>query len=102
MKFAPKAYRNTRLKVTRQVENALILTDDLRGLSPAPLQNQPQILPTLRICTYRLIDLARVNGSSFAGASSTTYLSTTPDAGRSSEGRPLGFMIEAWRLVSWL
>ena len=67
MKFAPKAYRNTRLKVTRQVENALLLTDDLRGLNVALLQSQPQILPTLRMCTCpplardRLIGLARVS-----------------------------------------
>ena len=62
MKFAPKAYRNTRLKVTRQVENALILTDDLRGLNVALLQSQPQILPTLHMCTCPLLARDRLIG----------------------------------------
>ena len=62
MKFAPKAYRNTRLKVTRQVENALLLTDDLRGLNVALLQSQPQILPTLHMCTCPLLARDRLIG----------------------------------------
>jgi hypothetical protein len=64
MKFAPKAYRETRIKVTKEVERAVLLTDDLRGLSPLLLQQHPGILPTLRMCTCpplardRLIGLA--------------------------------------------
>jgi len=67
MKFAPKAYRETRIKVTKQVEDAILLTSDLRGLNPALLQQYPSILPTLRMCTCpplardRLIGLANAS-----------------------------------------
>jgi hypothetical protein len=69
MKFAPKAFRDTRIRVTKQVEEALLLTDDLRGLSPALLQSHPRILPTLRMCTCPPLARDRLIGLSGAGKS---------------------------------
>jgi len=48
MKFAPKAFRDTRIRVTKQVEEALLLTNDLRGLSHDQ-QRQLVIRRTLRL-----------------------------------------------------
>jgi XamI restriction endonuclease len=69
MRFAPKAFRDSRVKATRQVEEAILLTEDLRALSPALLRSHPKILPTLRMCTCpplardRLIGLSGVSRS---------------------------------------
>src|SRR5207245_873118 len=67
MKFAPKAYRDTRLKTTKHVEKALLLTNDLTTITPETLKGNPEILPSLRMSTCpplardRLIGLAGVS-----------------------------------------
>jgi hypothetical protein len=67
IKFAPKAYRDTRLKTTKQVESALELTVNLTNLTPLLLQENPVVLPILRMATAppiardRLIGLAQVS-----------------------------------------
>ncbi len=64
MKFAPKAYRNTRKKTIDSVEQGLTLTKDLSRISPDVIKTHPGILPTLRMSTCpplardRLIGLA--------------------------------------------
>lgn len=64
MKFAPKAYRDTRKKTIESVEQGLTLTQDLLTLTPDVLKANPGILPTLRMSTCpplardRLIGLA--------------------------------------------
>jgi hypothetical protein len=64
LKFAPKAYRDTRKKTVESVENGLSLTEDLTVITPEILQAHPAILPTLRMSTCpplardRLIGLA--------------------------------------------
>ena len=64
MKFAPKAYRDTRKKTIEDVEQGLTLTKDLLALTPDVLTANPGILPTLRMSTCpplardRLIGLA--------------------------------------------
>jgi len=69
MNFAPKAYRDTRVETTRQVENMLVITKDFTFLSRQVLQDNPQILSTLRMSTCpplardRLIGLAKVSKS---------------------------------------
>ncbi len=69
MRFAPQAFRSTRLKTTDHVKAALLATDDLRDLSPDMLRVRPASLPTLRMCTApplavdRLIGLAGANKS---------------------------------------
>ena len=64
MKFAPKAYRDTRKKTIESVEQGLTLTKDLSSITPEVIKANPGILPTLRMSTCpplardRLIGLA--------------------------------------------
>jgi hypothetical protein len=64
MKFAPKAYRDTRKKTIESVEQGLTLTKDLTIITPEVIKAHPGILPTLRMSTCpplardRLIGLA--------------------------------------------
>src|SRR5258707_14488249 len=64
MKFAPKAYRDTRKKTIESVEQGLTLTKDLSTITPDVIKGNPSILPTLRMSTCpplardRLIGLA--------------------------------------------
>lgn len=67
MKFAPKAYRDTRVETTRQVEFSLVQTANLTDISPSILFQSPTVLPILRMSTAppiardRLIGLAGVS-----------------------------------------
>ena len=64
MKFAPKAYRETRKKTIESVEQGLTLTKNLTTITPDVIKANPGILPTLRMSTCpplardRLIGLA--------------------------------------------
>lgn len=64
--FAPQAFHDTRVRVTETVAATLRATDNLKNLQPQILQQNPQILATLRMCTCpplardRLIGLASV------------------------------------------
>ena len=51
MKFAPKAYRDTRKKTIESVEQGLKLTKDLTTITPDVIKANPGILPTLRMST---------------------------------------------------
>lgn len=67
MKFAPKAYRETRLESTRQVQAALRKTANLTNVTPQMLRENPDTLEMLRMTTAppiardRLIGLASVS-----------------------------------------
>lgn len=67
MKAAPKAYRETRVRTTSAVLDALRLTDNHRKLRPEALAEHPEVLPTLRMSTSpplavdRLVGLAGCN-----------------------------------------
>jgi hypothetical protein len=69
MQFAPRAFRETRVKTTEHVKAALIATHDLRNLNAETLRAHPSALPTLRMCTApplavdRLIGLANASKS---------------------------------------
>ena len=69
MRFAPKAYRDTRVKTTQQVEAALESTANLTNIAPALLRANPSVVQILRMCTAppiardRLIGLAKVSSS---------------------------------------
>ena len=64
--FAPQAFRETRIEVTKDVAASLIATDNLKNLHLEILRQNPSILPALRMCTCppiardRLIGLAGV------------------------------------------
>ncbi|MFQ5852959.1 MAG: XamI family restriction endonuclease [Candidatus Binatia bacterium] len=66
MKFAPKAFRDTRIQTTKDVESTLKATNNLARIGPSILRENPEVLPTLRMSTCpplavdRLIGLARV------------------------------------------
>lgn len=67
MKFAPKAFRETRIQTTRDVVSALYSTGNLKNIQPITIREHPEILPTLRMSTCpplavdRLIGLAGVS-----------------------------------------
>ncbi len=69
MRFAPKAYRDTRVKTTTEVEAALDATANLTNIAPTVLRQNPSVLSMLRMATAppiardRLIGLARVSGN---------------------------------------
>lgn len=51
MKFAPQAFRTTRIQTTKDVEAALRATANIIDIQPATIRKHPQILPTLRMST---------------------------------------------------
>lgn len=67
VQFAPKAFRETRLKVADSVEQSIRDMEDMRSLSPDLLRSRPGILPTLRmsccppLAVDRLVGLADTN-----------------------------------------
>lgn len=67
MTFAPKAFRDTRVETTKQVEQALQWTENLTNIQPETLQNYPSVLPMLRMTTCppiardRLVGLAGIS-----------------------------------------
>jgi len=66
IRFAPEAYRNTRIETTKSVQAALRCTNDLRTITPDVIERNPFVLPILRMATApplardRLIGLAQV------------------------------------------
>lgn len=67
MRFAPKAFRSTRVKTTKHVKTALLATNDLRSLGVATLKANPGALPTLRMCTAPPLAVDRLIGLANAG-----------------------------------
>ncbi len=69
MQFAPKAFRETRVKTAEQVTAALHSTKNLTTITPDVLKQFPQVLPILRMSTCppiardRLIGLAGITKS---------------------------------------
>ena len=67
MKFAPKAYRDTRIESTKQVREALNRSANLTNVTPRVLRENPRVLEMLRMATAppiardRLIGLAGVS-----------------------------------------
>lgn len=66
MRFAPEAYRTTRVRTTKDVEEALKATANLTDVSANVLRAMPAVIATLRMSTCppiavdRLIGLAKV------------------------------------------
>ena len=67
LRFAPEAFRTTRLQTTEEVGNTLAATRDFTDIGARLLRNKPAVLPTLRMSTCpplavdRLIGLADVS-----------------------------------------
>jgi len=64
MKFAPKAFRETRIQTAKDVEHALFLTGNLINIKPVVLRTHPEILPTLRMSTCPPLAVDRLIGLS--------------------------------------
>ncbi|MEI6708165.1 MAG: XamI family restriction endonuclease [Methylococcales bacterium] len=64
MAFAPKAFRETRIETTKNVELALQLTENLTNIRPETLQANPSVLPMLRMATCPPIARDRLIGLS--------------------------------------
>jgi XamI restriction endonuclease len=64
MKFAPTAFRTTRIRTTKDVERALVETDYLRDVSAAVIRRWPGVLPTLRMSTCPPLAVDRLIGLS--------------------------------------
>jgi hypothetical protein len=62
MEFAPAAFRETRIKVTQDVEETLHRTANLTDVTPALLRQHPGVLPTLRMSTCPPIAVDRLVG----------------------------------------
>lgn len=62
MRFAPEAFRSTRVETTKHVKAALVATNDLRTLTPATLRANPGALPSLRMCTAPPLAVDRLVG----------------------------------------
>ncbi len=67
MQSAPKAYRDSRVQATRQIEASMQHTADFAKITPVDLKAQPNIIQSLRMSTAppiardRLIGLASAN-----------------------------------------
>jgi len=67
MNFAPDAYRSTRIQTTKDVEDTLKATRNLKDITPTIFRAKSAVLPTLRMSTCpplavdRLISLAGVS-----------------------------------------
>lgn len=62
MRFAPEAFRSTRVKTTGHVKAALVATRDLRKIDAATLKDNPSALSTLRMCTAPPLAVDRLIG----------------------------------------
>lgn len=64
LRFAPNAYRETRVQTTRDVEATLNATQDLTNIDVALLRTNPSVLPTLRMATCPPLAVDRLIGLS--------------------------------------
>ncbi len=64
MRFAPQAFRATRIQATKDVERALRASGNLTDVKPALLKRHPEILPTLRMSTCPPLAVDRLIGLS--------------------------------------
>ena len=64
MKFAPHAFRTTRIQTTKDVAAALDATANMSDIQPATMREHPEILPTLRMSTCPPLAVDRLIGLS--------------------------------------
>ena len=62
VRFAPKAYRMTRVQTTKDVEATLKATNNLRDIGVALLKANPDVLPTLRMSSCPPLAVDRLIG----------------------------------------
>lgn len=64
MKFAPKAFRETRIETTKAVESTLHATENMTNIKPVILRKHPEVLPALRMSTCPPLAVDRIIGLS--------------------------------------
>lgn len=64
MKFAPQAFRTTRVQTTKDVEGALYTTANMTKVTGDTIKRHPEILPTLRMSTCPPLAVDRLIGLS--------------------------------------
>lgn len=100
MKFAPSAFRKTRVQTTKDVEAALKATGNLTDVKPPLLRKHPGILPTLRMSTCpplavdRLIGLAGVKTSLVKSMEEGKLPARMDSSKLDSELRKIGRIVE--------
>lgn len=103
LSFAPKAFRETRIKTAQQVEFALRSTENLTNIAPDLLKQHPMVLSTLRMSTCppiardRLIGLAGISRNlveSMEDAASPRLPPRMAPAQLEAELRSIGAIIE--------
>ena len=62
LRFAPEAYRTTRLQTTNEVEKMLVATRDFTEISTSLLRDSPGLLSALRMSTCPPLAVDRVIG----------------------------------------
>ena len=76
MRFAPQAFRESRIESTRLVEKAFVDTDYLRDITPLSLRANPGMLPVLRMSTCPPLAVDRLVGLSGAPMGVVRYIET--------------------------
>ncbi len=69
MEYAPRAFRETRAKVTTEVERAIEESNNLLDLSPELLRTKPHVLRTLRMASCPPIAVDRLVGLAYTSKS---------------------------------
>lgn len=86
MKFAPSAYRETRIQTTKDVEATLVKTKNLSDVRADVLRKEPGVLPTLRMSTCPPIAVDRLIGLAGVSANLVKCMETGTIPGRMSPG----------------
>jgi hypothetical protein len=102
MRFAPHAFRSTRVKTTEHVKAALIATEDLTQLNPDRLRANPGALPTLRMCTAPPLAVDRLIGLSSANKSLIGRMEEGKLASRMQEELLLSHLASVCRVLNQL
>ncbi|MEI8374087.1 MAG: XamI family restriction endonuclease [Planctomycetota bacterium] len=66
MAFAPSAFRTTRIETTKHVEQAILDSNNMLGLSPDLLRSHPGMLPTLRMSCCPPLAVDRLVGLAYS------------------------------------
>lgn len=98
MEFAPRAFRDTRVQTTVDVERTLKETDNLRNIDPEILKKHPGALPTLRMSTCPPIAVDRLIGLAGTSASLVKCMELEKKLPSKLIGEPL--IVELTKIVS--
>lgn len=100
MRFAPEAYRNTRVQTTQDVEDTLQATSNLTDVGVKVFRAKPGVLPSLRMSTCpplavdRLIGLAKVSPSLVNNLEKQRLPSRLAGTALDAELEKIGYIIE--------